>query len=160
MYTYMWHICTRYTFITPDPSWIGVFSCRYDEGYRNIINIDNSPVVITQMIERNMDRQRELLKWPKHALSSLLLVKHGKTKHECCRSLHDFLPQSPPFLVVQSKSRWNPHFLMSRFAMVSRVSAMRPEMLWLEMDALVGVGWDRDGVTAILNSLLLKMAHL
>lgn len=32
----------------------------YDEGYRNIINIDNSPVVITQMIERNMDRPEML----------------------------------------------------------------------------------------------------
>lgn len=31
---------------------------RYDEGFHHIINIDTSPVVITQMMERNMDRRR------------------------------------------------------------------------------------------------------
>lgn len=36
---------------------LGVPFGRYDEGFRNIINIDNSPVVITQMMERNMDRR-------------------------------------------------------------------------------------------------------
>ena len=30
---------------------------RYDDGYHNIINVDNSEVVISQMMERNFKRQ-------------------------------------------------------------------------------------------------------
>lgn len=67
---------------------------RYDDGYHNIINIDNSPVVITQMMARNIDRcgcLETAQTWPIPAKMLLIVeAKDDLARDGCARiSVHD-----------------------------------------------------------------------